>query len=116
MQINFAESLGAAILAAPKMQKLRAATQGVESIFLKDLLSIMRRSIPKSDSPMSVAMPIYEDMMDQSLADTASKTGSFGIGTMLYKQLAPAFLRQLLSNSSNMSNFSNSHSRLDLKG
>jgi len=113
--VNFGKEIAAAIAIAPKLEKLRTATEGVEAIFLKDLLSIMRRSIPKSESAVSMAMPIYEDMMDQSLADSASKTGTFGIGKMLYKQLAPAFIRQLMSNSSNLSNLSNP-SRIDLKG
>lgn len=37
---------------------------------------------------------IYQDLMDQSVADSVGKTGSLGISQLLYKQMAPRILAQ----------------------
>ena len=78
-----------------KLTKLKKACQDLEAVFLKDLLTVMRRSIPKSQFGNAPGAGIYEDMFDQAIAESASKSGSFGIGEMLYKKMAPAIERQL---------------------
>ena len=80
-------------------------------MFLKDLLSVMRRSLPKSPFGDAPGAAIYEDMFDQSIAESASKQGSFGIGQALYQKLAPSVTRD-----SARLRDANSNNNLDLRG
>jgi flagellar protein FlgJ len=82
--------IGAATDAAAQLEKLKKAAQDVEAVFLKDLLAVMRRSVPKSEIGGSMGAEMYQDMLDQALAESVASQGSFGIGRMLYRQLAPA--------------------------
>lgn len=91
---TIAKHIASACRTAPKLRRLEKATQDVEAIFLKDLLKAMRRSLPKTDlGGQGMGKEIYEDLMDQALAETASKRGTFGLGNMLYKRLAPSVAR-----------------------
>ncbi len=83
--------------AAPKLRELRKASQDIEGVFVKDLLAIMRRSLPKGMLGDAPGKEIFEDMLDQALADSAAKTGTFGIGKLLYQQLSPAVLKGALA-------------------
>lgn len=77
--------------AEPQIKKLEKAVQGVEAMFVKDLLSVMRKSLPKSEQSMP-GKDIYYDMLDQALAETMSKNGSLGIGKMMLETMKPAIL------------------------
>lgn len=86
-----------AVLAAraqPKLNQLKKATQDVEAVFLKDLLSQMRRSIPKDDQNSSFGSDIYQDMFDQAFAQGVSSTGSMGIAKMIFERMANTVLAQ----------------------
>jgi flagellar protein FlgJ len=88
------QNIAAASQVAPKLQKLRKASQDVEAVFLKDLLRIMRQSVPKTDlGPQSMGKEIYEDLFDQAIAESASSSGNFGFGETLYQTLKPSVLR-----------------------
>jgi len=78
---------------SPELDRLKRATQQVEAIFIKDLLAQMRRGFAgqKDKDPMG---EMARDMMDQAVADDFSRTGSLGIGKLLYKNLAEAYQRQ----------------------
>lgn len=75
-----------------ELQKLKKATQGVEAMFLKDLLSAMRKGMPDSLSKMPGG-EIYRDMFDQAVADSLSSKGTLGIGKVLYDQLSKQVIR-----------------------
>ena len=73
-----------------KHQELKKATGQFESFFLHQLLQEMRKTVPKDTLVGDDGHPqeIFQDMMDQTLADSASKRGDFGLGKMLYDQLS----------------------------
>ncbi len=74
-----------------EVSKLKKAAQGFEAIFLNTLLKDMRKST-KQSHPLfggGFAAGEYQDMMDQQLATTMSKSGGFGLASMLVKNLSP---------------------------
>ncbi len=74
-----------------EVTKLKKAAQGFEAIFLDTLLKDMRKST-KQSHPLfggGFAAGEYQSMMDQQLATTMSKSGGFGLASMLVKNLAP---------------------------
>lgn len=70
-------------------QQLKAATQQFESYFLHKLLTEMRKTVPKDANLQDDGDQgkIFQDMMDQTLADSMSKRGDFGLAKMLYDQM-----------------------------
>ncbi len=68
---------------------LQKATQGFESYFLHQMLQEMRKSIPKDEElpDDDNQQQIFQDMLDQTLSDSVSRRGDFGLGRMLYDQL-----------------------------
>ena len=83
--------------AGPKLQQLKKATEGIEGLFMKDLLASMRRGTPKGGlmGEDGTASKIYKDMFDQTMADNLSKSGALGIGKVLYRQLSKQVLAHL---------------------
>lgn len=77
-----------------KLADLKKATQGVEALFVKDLLAAMRRGVPKGGLGESMAGgEVYRDMLDQALADSIGRSNSLGIGKILYEQLSQQIIR-----------------------
>jgi flagellar protein FlgJ len=74
---------------APKLKELKKATQSFEAVFLKKLFSTMREGVKHVKLGDSQGEDMYNDMFDQALAENATKTGSYGIGKMLYTSFAP---------------------------
>lgn len=72
-----------------KDKQLRAACQDFEAIFINQLLTQMRASIPKGGLfPESQAEEIYRGMLDEEYSKVMSRSGSgLGLGEMLYRQL-----------------------------
>ncbi len=72
-------------------EALHAAAKQFESIFMKMLLSSMRKAgdVLESDSPFnSQTTKFYRDMHDQQLAVNLSEQGSLGLADMIVKQLS----------------------------
>ena len=75
--------------ASDPRQKLQAATQGFEAIFLRQMLHSARdanfggNGIFDSDEAKQIAT-----MSDDAMADTLSKSGAFGLARTLENQLA----------------------------
>ena len=78
-----------------KLGGLKKATQGIETLFLKQLLGVMRSSSQGSVFGDSQASKMYQDMFDDAIAEQAGKRGSFGVGDLLYKQMAPKVVREV---------------------
>ncbi len=80
----------AAVLDKPH-QQLKRATEQFEGFFLHQLLAEMRKTVPKDTLLGDDANQgeIFRDMLDQTLADTMSRRGDFGLGKMMYDQLSP---------------------------
>jgi flagellar protein FlgJ len=75
---------------AQQRESLKKACQGFESYFVDQMMKEMRKTIPKTDvfGDDSSQEEMFRDMSDQALADKVSKSGSFGIADMMYRQLS----------------------------
>ncbi len=72
-----------------KEGKLREACEGFEAILLKQLLTTMRKSVPKSGLlEAGPGQEIYQDMHDDQLARSMAKGRGMGLGETLYRQVS----------------------------
>ncbi|MBI1755745.1 MAG: rod-binding protein [Fimbriimonas ginsengisoli] len=84
----------AAQRATPKLQKLREAAKGIEAIFVKELVSQMRKSVHHVAIGQSMGAKMYDEMFDQALAESAARKSNFGIAEVLTKQFSKEVLSQ----------------------
>ena len=72
--------------------QLKVAAQKFESYFLHQMFQEMRKTVPKDEELKDDGdqQQIFQDMLDQTMSDSMSKRGDFGIGKMLYDQLKNA--------------------------
>ncbi len=68
--------------------KLKEACQGFESLFLNMMLKEMRKTVPKNETSNSYAMGMYQEMLDEEIAENASKGKGIGIADAMYRQLS----------------------------
>lgn len=70
-------------------QKLMEACREFESLFVKQMLNSMKKTVPESDL-MSGGMgeDIFEDMLYDKYAQSISRTADLGIARMLYSELS----------------------------
>ena len=75
-----------------ELRKLQRASEDFEAVFVKGLLSQMRRSSFSEDiGPMG---DMAKDMMDQALAESLSRgPGSIGIGKTIFVDMAQRLVR-----------------------
>ena len=72
-----------------KEKELLAACQQLEAVFINKVMESMRAAIPRSDLiNRGFATDVWESMLYEEYAQQMSKTGTLGIGQMLYKQLS----------------------------
>jgi soluble lytic murein transglycosylase-like protein len=87
MSISGTESLGARFPNAASVDaKKWKAAQDFEAMFIHQMLKSMRNTVPKDDE-MSSARRIFTEMLDEQIANTASRTGNFGLAQIIYKEL-----------------------------
>ena len=88
-------SLRIDIPAPPALDKahldLKKATQQFEGYFLHQLLTEMRKTVPddKLLADDGNSKQIFQDMMDQTLADQMSSRGDLGLANMMYDLVGP---------------------------
>lgn len=71
--------------------KLWEASLKFESQFILQMLHAMRASIPQSGLlPHGFTRDVQDSMMDQAVADAASRRGEFGIAESIYRQMSRA--------------------------
>ena len=70
-------------------KKLRKVCMEMESLFVKQMLSTMRKTVHKSGFiDGGNAERIFTDMLDSKYAMKMSKSHSFGLAGMMYSQLS----------------------------
>jgi len=85
---NFEAELQKAYTTKDK-QALRKVCDDFESIMLSMMYTQMKATVPKSDlMPDDSGKAIFDSMLDDQLMENASKTQSFGLSDMMYKQLS----------------------------
>jgi len=88
MSITATEGLGArSTNASPVDAKKWKVAKDFEAMFIHQMLKSMRNTVPK-DEEMSSARRIFTEMLDEQIANTASRTGHFGLAQIIYKDLA----------------------------
>ncbi|MBF0358064.1 MAG: rod-binding protein [Magnetococcales bacterium] len=82
-------------LSAKDSLRLRQASADFESMFVKQMLSAMRKAVPKENGGMfkeSEGEKIFKDLLDTEYAKTTSRTGAgLGLGAAMYKQLVARY-------------------------
>jgi len=66
--------------------RLKEAVQQYEQVFLKQLFSEMRKSIPKTEKE-SQEKEMFEGMLDEERAKAWSQGGGIGLADLMYQQL-----------------------------
>ena len=68
--------------------KLRETASEFEAIFIQQMLKSMRKTSLESDLlPKSEGEKIFRSMLDEQYAKLSAKSGSLGLGQMIYHQL-----------------------------
>ena len=68
--------------------KLRETASEFEVIFIQQMLKTMRESSFESDLlPKSEGEKMFQSLLDEQYANLSSKSGSMGLGEMIYQQL-----------------------------
>ena len=72
-----------------KETKLKKACQDFEALVLKQMLEVMRKSVPK-DGLFSggYAEEVFQSMQDDKLAEHLAQSGGLGFADTLYAQLS----------------------------
>jgi peptidoglycan hydrolase FlgJ len=69
---------------------LKAAAQRFEAVFLREMISTMRKGALAEDIFGSSATDNFREMADANTADAMAKRGAFGIGALVERQLGGA--------------------------
>jgi Rod binding domain-containing protein len=78
-------------------EKVAEVSRQFEAVLLRQILQEARKSsVTPSSSADATTSGIYDDMINNQLADSISRSGSFGLGKSLQGELA----RQVLPNAS----------------
>jgi peptidoglycan hydrolase FlgJ len=76
--------------ALTEQQKIGEASRQFEAVLLRQILAATQKTvIPSKFTDNSTSADIYRDMITTQLADSISKSGSFGLAQTFEKQLAP---------------------------
>jgi Rod binding domain-containing protein len=86
-------TLSTVIQAKPQLDKLKKATDGFETQFVKQLVTEMRKS-SKNEFADEPGSDIYDDMTNQILAEKISSKGGFGVSNVMFKQLSQRVLSE----------------------
>lgn len=79
----------------PQDEKIKEAARQFEAILLRQILGEARKTVIQSGNKDSNEKGIYDDMINNQMADSISHSGSFGLAKSLEKQL----VRQVLPKS-----------------
>lgn len=74
-----------------ELGRLRDASEKVESLLMKQMLSVMQKSVPKSefDGPMG---DMGKDMLTDALSQDLTRSRSGGLADVMFKQFAEQIL------------------------
>lgn len=92
MSINGITGIGGTLKpTAGDDKRLKQTCSDFESLLVSQMLANMRQTIPENSLfGSSDADDIFQDMMDQQIAQNIAESGSIGIGKLIYKQVSEA--------------------------
>ena len=80
-------------------KKLREAANDFEAIFVQQMLKTMREtSLESNFIPKSDGEKYFRSMLDEHYAKLTAKSGSLGLGEMIYKQLVSSKEKKIEKN------------------
>ena len=80
-----------------EMDKLKDACMNFESLFVKQMLDSMRKTVNKSGLlEKNMGEDIFEDMLYDEYAKKMTETSRLGIGKMMYNQLSRQLPSEIL--------------------
>ncbi len=72
-------------------QKIKEASRQFEAVLLRQILGEAQKTVISSSlTDNSTASGIYQDLITNTLADSISKSGAFGLAKIFERQLLPA--------------------------
>lgn len=77
---------------APKLKELRKAGEGIEAMFVRQLLGEMQKSTKLFGEGQ--AGSVYGDLFNEALAKQIANRGAFGIADMMVNQATPRILAE----------------------
>lgn len=89
-------TLVAAKSAEGKLHTLKEATQGFESLFVKNMLKTMRSSIKTTQFGQTMGADTYKDMFDDAIANAVAQKSQFGVAKTLFDSASTQVLREAL--------------------
>jgi Rod binding domain-containing protein len=81
-------SPGSSLAGATDSEKMKAACKAIEGVFTSQLMSEIGKGLDDSDKSQQSGM--YQDFIQQALAQGISNGGGFGLAKMLETSLTPA--------------------------
>ena len=82
-----APKASAAGISPAEERRLRSTAHEIESIFLSQMLKMMRQASPKGGPLSGTGQRVYQEMMDEQLARTMAKSGGIGLSDMLVRDV-----------------------------
>lgn len=80
--------------AKKELQRLREVTRDVEAMFLKILVSELRKDTGTWIFQKTLQAEIYSDFLSEAVAIQVARRGT-GLADLLYQQLEPAILKRI---------------------
>ncbi|MFQ5431468.1 MAG: rod-binding protein [Nitrospinota bacterium] len=78
------------------LKKLKTLSKEFESYFFKEVISAMRKTVPKNTLINGGhAEEIYKSMLDDNMAKEMSNRGGSGIARVMYDRLSKAYLNTI---------------------
>jgi Rod binding domain-containing protein len=68
-------------------RKLRSTANEIESIFLSQMLKMMRQASGKAGPLSGTGQRVYQEMMDEQLGRTLAKSGGLGLSDLLVRDV-----------------------------
>lgn len=83
--------------AKKELAQLKRVTKDIEAVFLKHLVSEMRKGINEGMFGANFQARFYSDYMDDAIAQQISRGKGIGIAEMLYTKLEPIVINQIIA-------------------
>lgn len=83
--------------AEPRLKQLKKACDGMESNFLKQMLTAMHKTVQDTNlEGEAPGMDTYKGMMDDAVADALAERGTLGISKMVFRSQAEQAFKQAI--------------------
>ena len=86
MSISSISTQSSTTVSVAEQQKLEQAAQAFEAIFVRNMISSMRKTELANDLFSNSGSDQFRDLMDQQIADDMAQNNGLGIAEMLFDQ------------------------------